>query len=45
MKFYLFASDKVSAASELPGVKARVKAELARLKALIEADARSRAGA
>jgi phosphoglucomutase len=45
MKFYLFASDKVSAASELPGVKARVKAELARLKALIEADARSRAEA
>jgi phosphoglucomutase len=45
MKFYLFASDKVAAASELPGVKAKVKAELARLKALIEADARSRAEA
>ena len=43
MKFYLFASDKVSGASELPAVKARVRGELDRLKKLIEADARSRA--
>jgi phosphoglucomutase len=43
MKFYLFASDRVTAASELPGVKAAVRAELGRLKALIEADARARA--
>jgi phosphoglucomutase len=43
MKFYLFASDKVAQAAELPGVKAAVQAELGRLKALIEADARSRA--
>jgi phosphoglucomutase len=43
MKFYLFASDTVGAASELPGVKERVRTELARLKGLIEADARRRA--
>jgi phosphoglucomutase len=43
MKFYLFASDKVAQAAELPGVKAAVRAELGRLKALIEADARARA--
>lgn len=43
MKFYLFASDKVGAASELPAVKARVREELGRLKKLIEADARTRA--
>jgi len=43
MKFYLFASDKVAAASDLPAVKAGVRAELTRLKALIEADARARA--
>jgi phosphoglucomutase len=43
MKFYLFASDKVGSASELPAVKARVRGELGRLKALIEADARKRA--
>jgi phosphoglucomutase len=43
MKFYLFASDKVSDAAELPAVKDRVRAELDRLKALIESDARSRA--
>jgi hypothetical protein len=45
MKFYLFANDKVAEASELPAVKARVKAELARLKGLIESDARKRAEA
>jgi len=43
MKFYLFASDKVGSASELPAVKARVREELGRLKKLIEADARTRA--
>jgi phosphoglucomutase len=43
MKFYLFASDKVADAAGLTAVKARVRAELNRLKALIEADARSRA--
>jgi phosphoglucomutase len=43
MKFYLFASDRVAEAAELPAVKDRVRAELDRLKALIEADARSRA--
>jgi phosphoglucomutase len=45
MKFYLFASDRVGAASELPAVKARVRDELGRLKKLIEADARTRAEA
>jgi phosphoglucomutase len=43
MKFYLFASDKVGDAADLPAVKGRVRAELNRLKALIESDARSRA--
>ena len=43
MKFYLFASDRVADAAGLPSVKARVRDELARLKNLIEADARSRA--
>jgi phosphoglucomutase len=43
MKFYLFASDKVRDASELASVKSAVRAELDRLKALIEADARRRA--
>jgi phosphoglucomutase len=43
MKFYLFASDKVGAAAELPSVKVRVRAELNRLKRLIEEDARRRA--
>jgi phosphoglucomutase len=43
MKFYLFASEKVPDAAELPAVKERVRAELARLKALIEAEARGRA--
>jgi len=44
MKFYLFAQAPVAAAAELPAVKARVQAELAGLKAAVEADARSRAG-
>jgi phosphoglucomutase len=43
MKFYLFASDRVGDASDLPAVKGRVRAELNRLKGLIEADARARA--
>ena len=43
MKFYLFAQAKVAGAAELPAVKAQVKDELARLKALIEADAKARA--
>ena len=43
MKFYLFASDKVANAAELPAVKARVRATLDRLNKLIEADAKARA--
>ena len=43
MKFYIFAQAKVAGAAELPAVKLQVKAELDRLKALIEADAKSRA--
>jgi phosphoglucomutase len=43
MKFYLFASDRVANAADLPAVKASVRAELSRLKTLIEADARQRA--
>ena len=43
MKFYLFASDRAGDLSALPGVKARVRGELDRLKGLIEADARKRA--
>jgi phosphoglucomutase len=43
MKFYVFARESVKSAAELPAVKERVKAELDRLKGLIEADARTRA--
>ena len=43
MKFYLFASEKVATAAELPAVKTRVKATLEALNKLIEADARTRA--
>jgi phosphoglucomutase len=43
MKFYLFASDQVAGAADLPAAKARVRSELDRLKKLIEADARARA--
>jgi phosphoglucomutase len=43
MKFYLFASDRVAGADDLPAAKARVRSELGRLKGLIEADARARA--
>lgn len=43
MKFYIFARADVRDAAELPAVKAAVKAELDRVKALIEADAKARA--
>ncbi len=43
MKFYLFASEKVAAVSELAGVKDKVRATLAGLNKLIEADAKARA--
>ncbi|MCX6950691.1 MAG: phospho-sugar mutase [Verrucomicrobia bacterium] len=43
MKFYLFASEKVAKATELAGVKDRVRATLAALNKLIEADAKQRA--
>jgi phosphoglucomutase len=43
MKFYLFASEKVASAAELPAVKARVRANLESLNKLIEAEAKSRA--
>lgn len=45
MKFYLFASDQVTSAADLPAAKAKTKATLDALKALIEADARKRAEA
>ena len=43
MKFYVFASAKVGGAAELAKVKGEVKAELERVKSLIEADAKARA--
>ncbi len=43
MKFYLFANEKVTNASELPAVKAHVRATLDQLNKLIEADAKARA--
>jgi len=43
MKFYLFASEKVTSAAELPAVKARVRSTLDRLNKLIAADAKARA--
>lgn len=45
MKFYLFAHAPVSSAGELAKVKEAVKAELERVKVLVEEDARRRAGA
>ncbi len=45
MKFYLFASEPVKSAADLPGAKAKTKATLDVLKALIETDARKRAEA
>lgn len=44
MKFYVFASAPVKTAAELAAVKSQVKAELDRVKTLIEADAQQRAG-
>jgi phosphoglucomutase len=43
MKFYLFASAPVRNAKELADTKAKVKAELDRVRGLIEADAKKRA--
>ena len=43
MKFYLFASEQVANAGELPAVKARVKSTLDALNKLIDTDARQRA--
>jgi len=44
MKFYLFASERVGSAADLPQVKADTRAMLAALAEKIEADARARAG-
>ena len=43
MKFYLFGAEPVHGAAELPGAKAKARATLDHLKALIEAEARQRA--
>lgn len=43
MKFYLFATEPVKSAADLPTAKATAKSTLDSLKALIEADARKRA--
>jgi len=43
MKFYLFASDPVKSAADLPAVKQKARATLDSLRALIEADTRKRA--
>ena len=43
MKFYIFARAKAAGAADLPAIKTQVKAELERLKKLIEADAKARA--
>ncbi len=43
MKFYLFACEPAKSAADLPPAKAKAKATLDALKALIEADARKRA--
>jgi phosphoglucomutase len=43
MKFYLFAQEPVKSATDLPAAKAKARATLDALKALIEADARKRA--
>ena len=45
MKFYLFAQESARSAADLPAAKAKAKATLEALKALIEADARQRAEA
>lgn len=43
MKFYLFAQEPAKSPADLPAAKAKAKATLDALKALIEADARQRA--
>jgi phosphoglucomutase len=43
MKFYLFASETAGDAPALPALKAKVRADLDRLKSLVEVDARQRA--
>jgi phosphoglucomutase len=43
MKFYLFAQEPVKGAAELPAAKAKARATLDALKALMEADANRRA--
>lgn len=43
MKFYLFASEQVTSAAQLPEVKARVRSTLVELSKLVEADAKARA--
>ncbi|MBP8257670.1 MAG: phospho-sugar mutase, partial [Opitutaceae bacterium] len=43
MKFYVFGKADVKDAGDLPAVKAAVKAELNRIRALIESDAKARA--
>src|SRR4051812_39416753 len=43
MKFYLFAQEPVKGAADLPAAKAKAKATLDALKALMEADAKRRA--
>jgi len=43
MKFYLFAQEQAKTAADLPAAKAKAKATLDALKALIDADARKRA--
>jgi len=43
MKFYLFAQEPAKSSADLPAAKAKAKATLEALKALIEADARQRA--
>ena len=43
MKFYLFAQEPAKSAADLPAAKAKAKATLEALKALIDADARKRA--
>ncbi|MDR2674787.1 MAG: phospho-sugar mutase [Opitutaceae bacterium] len=43
IKFYLFAHEQVASAAELPAIKTKVRAGLERVKALIEADAKTRA--
>ena len=43
MKFYLFATEPVKSAADLPAAKAKARATLETLRAAIEADARQRA--